>query len=109
MPVERAVGVCYNRPHMRVRRRLTCEVASIEFVESGVDVVGVEEDAGHEPVVAIDLHHVEELAAEFSRSQVAVQVSKSEAFPTGRDDGRRHVRVELSEGSHAVDMDISTV
>ena len=54
-PVERGVGLRDDRPCVRVRRRFAGEVSGVEFLEGGVDVVGVEQDVGRDPVVGVDL------------------------------------------------------
>ena len=40
-------------------RRFPGEVSSVEFGEGGVDVVGVEREACHDPVVDVDLDEPE--------------------------------------------------
>ena len=50
VPVERGVGLCNNRPRVRVGGRFAGEVPGIELREGGVDVVGVERDACHDLV-----------------------------------------------------------
>ena len=49
-PVDRGVGPRDHRPRVRVRRRFAGEVPGIEFLEGGVDVVGVEHDAASRSV-----------------------------------------------------------
>ena len=44
MPVERGVAAVMSRPRVRVGGRLAGEVAGVEFLEGGVDVVEVERD-----------------------------------------------------------------
>jgi anaerobic glycerol-3-phosphate dehydrogenase len=39
------------------------EVSSVKLLERGVDVVGVEQGAGGEPVVDVDLNSAEDLGA----------------------------------------------
>ena len=50
MPVERGVGARDDRPRVRVGGRFAGEVAGIELLEGGVDVVEVERDARRDPV-----------------------------------------------------------
>ena len=49
---------------MRVRGRFAREVPGVEFVEGGVDIVGVEHDACHDPLVGVDLDDAEHLGVE---------------------------------------------
>ena len=44
--------------------RFAGEVSGVEFLEGGVDVVGVEHDARRDPVVGVDLDDVEHLGVE---------------------------------------------
>ena len=67
VPVERGVGTRDDRPRVRVGGRFAGEVAGVEFLEGGVDVVGVEHDARHDPLVGVDLDDAEHLDAECSR------------------------------------------
>ncbi len=53
-----------KRPCVRVRGRFAGEVPGVEFLEGGVDVVGVECDAGHDSFVGVDLDDVEQLVIE---------------------------------------------
>ena len=64
MPVERGVSPCDDRPRARVGGRLAGEVSGVELFEGSVDVVGVEHDARHDPLVSVDLDDAEQLGNE---------------------------------------------
>ena len=84
-----------TRPRVRVRGGFAGEVAGIEFFEGGVDVVGVERDACHDPLVGVDLDDVEHLDDESPRARGLAReasTTEDEAFAAGRNDGRRIVR-----------------
>ena len=53
---------------MRVGGRFAGEVAGVELLEGGVDVVEVERDARRDPVVGVDLDDAEHLDAERPRA-----------------------------------------
>ncbi len=55
LPVERGVKPRDNRPRVRVGASLACEVTGIEFLEGGVDVVGVERNERCDPIFGVDL------------------------------------------------------
>ena len=59
-----------SRPRVRVGGRFAGKVAGVEFFEGGVDVVGVEPDARHDPAVGVDLEDAEQLDAERLRSLI---------------------------------------
>ncbi len=78
-------------PDARVGGRLAGEVSGIEFLESGVDVVGVERDQIHYQPVGIDLGHRERFGMECVRPCVASVVegtSECEALPADREEVR---------------------
>ena len=56
---------------MRVGGRLAGQVPGVELLEGGVDVVDVERDACHDPLVGVDLDDAEHFAAERLRPLVA--------------------------------------
>ena len=64
VPVECGVGPRDDRPRMRVGGRFAGEVSGVELLEGGVDVVEVERDSGHDPVVGVDLDDAEHLGVE---------------------------------------------
>ena len=64
MPVERGVRPRDDRPCVRVGGRFAGEVPGVELREGGVDVVGVERDACHDPLVGVDLDDAEHLGVE---------------------------------------------
>ena len=64
VPVDRGVGLRDDRPRVRVGGGFAGEVPGVEFREGGVDVVGVEHDARHDPLVGVDLDDVERLDVE---------------------------------------------
>ena len=72
---------------MRVGGRFAGEVAGVEFGEGGVDVVEVERDARHDPVVGVDLDDAEHLGVErlglLGRGPSTV-TTEGEAFSAGR-------------------------
>ena len=75
---------------MRVGGRFAGEVPGVEFLEGGVDVVGVEHDARRDPVVGVDLDDAEHLGVERLGPLVAARetdTTEDEALPAGRDDG----------------------
>ncbi len=61
MPIERGVGLRDDRPRVRMGGRFAGEVPGVEFLEGGVDVVGVEHDVRRDPLVGVDLDDVEDL------------------------------------------------
>src|ERR1700733_2966226 len=64
LPIERRVGPRNHRPPVRIWRRFARDVSSIEFLESGVDVVEVERDDGNDPLVGVDLDDAKHFDAE---------------------------------------------
>src|ERR1700751_5982883 len=48
-----------HRPGARMGRRFAGEVPCVELGDGGVEVVGIEHDACHEPFVGVDLDDVE--------------------------------------------------
>ena len=80
-----------DRPRVRVRCRFAGEVAGVEFLEGGVDVVEVEHDDCHDPFVGVDLDDVR--ASRCTRRLRPVTIDRTpiedEALPAGRNDGRR--------------------
>ena len=60
-------GTRDDRPRMCVRRRLACEVSGIEFLVGGVDVLEVECDARHDPLVGVDLDDAQNLQLRIPR------------------------------------------
>ena len=113
VPVERGVGPRDDRPRVRVGGGFAGEVPGVEFLEGGVDVVGVEHDARRDPVVGVDLDDAEHFGVERLGPLVAAReadTTEDEALPAGRNDGRRHVRdPEVGDRSHVRDLGISTV
>ncbi len=63
-PVERGVGTREDRPRVRVGGGFAGEVPGVELLEGGVDVIEVEHNAGHDPVVSVDLDNAEHLGME---------------------------------------------
>ena len=55
-----------DRPRVRVGGRFAGEVAGVELLEGGVDVVGVELDGRRDPVVGVDLDDVEHLGVDLA-------------------------------------------
>ena len=80
---------------MRVGGRFAGEVSGVELLEGGVDVVEVERDACHDPLVGVDLDDAEHLGVErlgpWSRPEKRIRL-EGEALAAGRNDGRRYVR-----------------
>ena len=77
-----------DRPRVRVGGRFAGEVSGVELREGGVNVIGIEREARHDPVVGVDLDDVERLDAEFSVEQLAVrrtETGEDEAFALLRD------------------------
>ena len=64
VPVDARECLRDDRPRVRVRRRFAGEVSGIELRERGVDVVGVERDVRHDPLVGVDLGDAEDLGVE---------------------------------------------
>ena len=64
VPVERGVIPRDNRPRVRVGGRFAGEVPGVEFREGGVEVVEVECDVRHDPLVGVDLDDAEHLGVE---------------------------------------------
>ena len=58
--------------------RFAGEVTGIEFRDGGVDVVEVERDARHDPLVGVDLDYPQEHLRERLRILVAVDLGKRE-------------------------------
>ena len=69
----------------RVGGRFAGEVSGVEFLEGGVEVVGVEHDARRDPVVGVDLDDVEQFFSGFA-SEDRTRLS-----------ARRSPRVAMSE------------
>ena len=93
VPVERGVGPRDDRPRVRVGGRFAGEVSGVELLEGGVDVVEVERDARHDPLVGVDLDDAEHLACGTPRAHGRGPRSgydEDEAFSAGRNDGRRY-------------------
>ena len=66
------------------------EVSGVEFLEGGVDVVKVEQDACRDPLVGVDLDDAQDLGVERLGPLVSARVadtSEDEALPADRDDG----------------------
>src|SRR6516162_11526577 len=63
-PVERGEGPRNDRPHVRVGGRFAGEVSGVEFLEGGVDLVDVEQDAGRELAFGVDFDEAEHLTTE---------------------------------------------
>ena len=86
MPVERGVRPRDDRPRVRVGGRFAGEVPGVEFLEGGVDVVEVEHDDRHDPLVGVDLDDHEHLDAERLGPLVAARksdTSEGEALSRG--------------------------
>ena len=64
MSVERGAGASNERPRVGMLGRFPGQVAGIEFLDSGIDVLGVELDAPRNPVVAVDFDDGQQLEAE---------------------------------------------
>src|SRR4029079_3285012 len=62
--IERGKGTRYDRPGVRMGSRFPVAIPSVELGEGGVDVVGVEREACHDPVVEVDLDEPEYLRLE---------------------------------------------
>ena len=59
-----AIGLRDDRPRVRVGGRFAGEVAGVEFLEGGVDVVEVERDSRRDPIVGVDLDDAENFDVE---------------------------------------------
>ena len=76
MPVERGVATRDHRPRLRVGGCFAGEVARVELLEGGVDVVDVEGDVRRDPSVAVDLVDAEYIDVERLGSLIAVRVAR---------------------------------
>ena len=56
-----AIGLRDDRPRVRVGGRFAGEVPGVEFLEGSVDVVEVERDVRHDPLVDVDLDDAEDI------------------------------------------------
>ncbi len=63
--------------------RFAGEVAGVEFLEGGVDVVDVEPDASDDPLFGIDLGEIKR----FSLDRRDADSTEREALSAGRDSG----------------------
>ena len=54
-PVEPGVATCDERPCVRVGGRFAGEIPGFELRDGGVEVVEVERDERHDPLVGVDL------------------------------------------------------
>ena len=92
--------------------RFAPEVAGIELLEGSVDVVVVESDARHDPVVSGDLDEPEQLRLERPRALVIpreVSTKESKVPSAGCDHDRLCAHyAELGNHTHACDFGIST-
>src|SRR3984957_18729431 len=70
LPVEPGWDRRNRRPCIRIGGPFAREVSGLEFFEGGVDVVGIELDVRHDPLVGVDLDDVEHLDAEISLAGV---------------------------------------
>ena len=89
MTVERADGVHDDLPDARVRRCFAGEVSGVELGDRGPDVLGVERDGCHTPLVGAYLCDAEEFGMECVGAPVSTRVAsakKGETVPTNRDD-----------------------
>src|SRR5947209_7816252 len=113
VPVERGVGGCDDRPGLRVGGRFTGEVAGIEFLEGGVNVVGVICDASQDPFVGRDLYDAEKLDMECTGLLVSTRdtaTAEDKAFASSRDDrGATLVGPNVGEGLRVLDLGVWTV
>src|SRR5947209_10126493 len=86
--VERGIGICDDRPTVRVGGRIAGEVPGIEFLEGGVDVVGLEQHMRDDPLVGVDFDDVEYLAIESLGPSIGARPSGTtddQAFSPGSD------------------------
>ena len=58
-PIERGEGPAITDQVCAHRRRFAGEVSGVEFLEGGIDVVEVEHDTRHDPLVGVDLDDAE--------------------------------------------------
>ena len=63
-PPDGGVGLRDDSPRVPTRRRLTRQVPGVEFLERGVEIIGIEQGERREPTVAGDLDDVEDFGEE---------------------------------------------
>ena len=71
--VERGEAPRDDRPRVRVGGRFAGEVPGVELGDGGVEVVEVEHDDRHDPLVGVDLDDVEDLGVERLGPLVALE------------------------------------
>ena len=110
--VECRGGSDDDRPCLCGRGRFAGEVPGVEFGEGSVDVVGVESDARHDPLVGVDLDDAENLGVERLGPLVSADkavTTQGESFAAGRNDVRRHFSyAEIGDRPQACDLVIPT-
>ena len=85
VPIDRGVSPCDSGPRVRVAGGFAGEVAGVEFFESRVDVLGVEQDGRRHTAVEVGLDEAEQLTDEpLLRGHVGT--SENKAVATSRDD-----------------------
>src|SRR5690349_20204999 len=90
-PVERCVAIGNDRPRVRMSGGFTGKVSGVEFLEGCVEILQVEADTRHEPVVRVRFDDSEHLEVESLRSSAATRYPGSaecEAVAARRDDCR---------------------
>ncbi len=112
-PGERCAGPCDDGPCLRVCGRFAREVPGVEFLESGIDVVGVERDACDDPLVGVDVDDCKHLGGERLGplvSDLEAVTTEGEALPAGRNDCRRYIRDPyVGDSPHVCDHGVPTV
>ena len=86
MTVERSVVPRDERPRARVRRCFAGEIPGIKLPEGSIDVVGVEYEGRHYPVVTVDLGDVEHVGADVAPAHREADATEDHALPARRDD-----------------------
>ena len=76
MLIERGVGARDDRPCLRVGCRFAGEVARVELLEGSIEVVEVERDGCHDPLISVDLGDAEHLCAKSIGLLIAVQKTR---------------------------------
>ena len=77
MPVEQGVALCDDGPRVGVFGGFAGEVTGVKLGERGIEVVGVQQHACHNPAVGVRFDDVEHLAVELPGPQIAVRSADS--------------------------------
>ncbi|MCV7332020.1 hypothetical protein H7J81_18120 [Mycobacterium cookii] len=86
-PVERGISTRDDRPCVLVAGRFADEVSGVEFSYGRVEVVEVESNQRHDPLVGADFRDAEHLGAKRVRPLVSTRkhgTSEHEALPANR-------------------------